>query len=188
MSRIRGRKRSAKPRHPGGQVKREKVGPTPQQEARRAYLAGADKGGKPRDAAKTGYPLGILLVNEAISEHQHRAGCRYAWLYETVYGRVSIAAANYDFAPRAGKGWAGGGPERSRDLPDAEFARREREVRHAIAQLSRLGVREATDGVCLLGRVPRWMRPIPPTDVDVADADRLLLGLSELTLVLNDVG
>ncbi len=38
----------------------------------------AAKAAADRDPALTTYPLGILLANEAISEDQHRAGCRYA--------------------------------------------------------------------------------------------------------------
>lgn len=177
MTKHPGRKRKSGPRHPSGRLKVERVGPTPEQAARRQFLAGVDENGKPRDPNLTGYPLGVLLVNDSITENQHSAGCRYGRLYEIVFGKVTIPTANYDGVAR-GSG---------RDMPDKEFAKYSRELTRAMSALDKQKLRPVIDPVCVFGKIPNWARPIPPTLGDIAHAARLKLGLDVLVANMKDV-
>ena len=89
---------------------------------------------------------------------QHDAGCRYAWLYQ------SVERPRFDRRQQTTTGRRGAP---ARIASDVEAARREREIRDAIAHLTSRGLRGVTDGLCLYGRVPRWMRPVAPTEHDV---------------------
>ncbi len=51
-----------------------RVGPTPEQKARRIALVGNDQD------PLASYPLGVLLARDLITQQQHDAGRRYAWL------------------------------------------------------------------------------------------------------------
>ena len=55
----------------------------------RAWYAGQG------DPALTSYPLGILLANAVLTDDQHKAVCRYAWLHWAVFGRPSVAAVSW---------------------------------------------------------------------------------------------
>ncbi len=64
-------------------------GPTPEQERRRLILTGP---GAP--AAWAEYPLGVLRARGWLTERQHDAGCRYAWLFRVAIGGERLAASN----------------------------------------------------------------------------------------------
>ncbi len=93
----RGRPRKSGPREANGRPQRHRFrdGPTPELKSLRDWYAGDG------DPNLTTYPLGILLANGAISDDQHRAGCRYAWLHWRVFGRPSVAAARFEFMDRS---------------------------------------------------------------------------------------
>jgi hypothetical protein len=128
----------------------------------------------------TSYPLGILRVNNAISEIQHRAACHYAWLFRLKHGRTSVAAADYDgFAQRRLAG-------SEAPLNESWLAARERELercRRAVGQLP-AEARSILDAVVVFDRVPRWMAPLPPRASDVREAGLLVLALDALAQAL----
>jgi hypothetical protein len=184
MSNRRGRRRKPGPRYPCGkhrapaEAKAVDRG-TPEQQDRRAWLV---QGGRLELAA---YPLGVLLANGAISEDEHKAGCRYAWLYRLAFGRVSIAAASYELL---GDG--------------ASYHEDEAWLRDRAAELSRLQsalgcfmtptgpktaigrqVKRLVDELAVFGKAPRWMLPVAPGPGDCRDAELFLAGIRRLAEV-----
>jgi hypothetical protein len=63
---------------------------TPEQQARRRVMVG---GGDPKYAE---YPLGVLLARRIITQQQHDAGCRYAFLAGRVLGRVGATSSTME--------------------------------------------------------------------------------------------
>ncbi len=118
------------------------------------------------DPNLTTYPLGILLANGVISEDQHRAGCRYAWLHWRVFGRPSVAAARIEFMDRST------GIER-------DCKKEERKLKAVYEELRRhpARYRQVLDGIAVYERMPKWMRPVMPRPSDVAEAGALLAAL-----------
>lgn len=159
----RGRKPKPGPREPSGKAQRTRDQGTEQLQARREWLAG--KG----DMSKTTYPLGILLVNGEITEEQHSAGGRLAWLYAVVYGRTSIGAAGYEL----GRGTS------TREVDPKDEARWQKEVKRTLAALSGISrhVRDDVVSLVVYERVPNFMRPGFPKDRDIAHAERVKAGL-----------
>lgn len=174
MAKRRGRKRkSTVPRHPGGSINRgSRVDRgTPELQARRRYLA------QQGDAARASYPLGVLWANQQISDDQHRAGCRFAWLYAICFGRLSVAAINYEGAPPA-----------SGETEDSPQRKRWREAceRELEAILKALGKRSAKHrqlmiDLCVYERAPAFLLPRLPSPADVTEAKRFAEGIKIVT-------
>ena len=140
---------------------------TPELQARRRWYA------QQGDPVLTTYPLGILLANEAISEQEHRAACRYAWLNQIVYGRKSVAASRYDDAPRGmddseNERWVAA---RKSDL------RRVWEILGGDARM----VRTVLDNIVVYERTPRFLLPTFPRPSDVVQGLALRRALELLT-------
>ena len=129
----------------------------------RAWYAG--KG----DPALTSYPVGILLANAVLTDNQHKALCRYAWLHWAVFGRPSIAAVGWEFKD----------PERvvERDREDEE--RKLAEI-HKIFRTTDRRVRAGLDNLTIYERAPRWMRPVNPRAADVTEARCFMEGVALL--------
>ena len=173
MSR-RGRPRKKGPRERNGRSSRTLLdGGTEQAQRRRAWLA---QGG---NETMTTDPLGILRVNNAITENQHRAGCHYALLFQLKFGRTSVAAANYD-----GFGWRRLAKSAS-PLDEDWLAARERELERSQQAVARLSIeaKAILDAVVVFGRVPRWMAPLPPQSNDVREARLLVMALDVIAEV-----
>ena len=158
----RGRPRKLGPREANGRLQRRRFrdGPTPELKSLRTWYAGDG------DPNLTSYPLGILLANQVISEDQHRAGCRYAWLHWRVFGRPSVAAARFEFMDRA----VG---------TDRDCMKEERRLKAVYEELRRhpARYRRVLDGIVIYERMPRWMRPVMPRSSDLAEAGALLAAL-----------
>ena len=87
--------RKAGNRYPCGQLKPVLDYGTDELQARRAE----DSNGNGRDP-RSGYPLGCLLLRNAITEAQHAAGLRYAALHFRVWGPLSIRSNVADLVTR----------------------------------------------------------------------------------------
>ncbi len=164
----RGRPRKSGPRSESGRLRERtpKDNGTDQLQALREWFAG--KG----DPVKTTYPLGILLTNGAINERQHKAGCRFAWLYAVVIGRPSYAAMMFE---KVDKGRTS--PEDGHWLENQSF-RYEALRRKLKACPARL--KSVLEGVAVYERIPRWMKPVIPRISDVREAALLVEGLNML--------
>ena len=159
----RGRQRKPGPREINGRPQRRgRDRGTKEIQSLREWYAG--KG----DPALAAYPLGILLVNEAISDAQHSAGCGYAWLHWAVFGRVSVGAVSYEFMDRA--------KPIERDRAHEE---RKLEAILELFQGDRRG-RRGLDGLVIFERIPRWMRPVDPRLGDISDARVFMAALETL--------
>lgn len=166
---LAGRKRKPGARTRGGRLKARKPAVdkgTAELQRMRQWLAGHG------DPALTSYPLGVLLANGEVTEQQHKAGCRYAFLHAVVFGRASVAAVSFE---RVGRGWAG-------DWDDRWLAAREAELRRLTFRLMEhpARLRMALDSVVVYERTPRWMRPVRPRPADVREADLFIKALDLL--------
>ena len=167
-----GRKRKAGRREPNGRISRQVSAP-----AERFRDAGTDELAVRRqwwatfetsegevvmgDVTKTSYPLGVLLLNGSISEDQHRAACRYAWLYSAALGRsVHVTAVAFDRLP-------GGDDDPSTDQRRAAWMR---EFKAASAIFSSRKMLDAVVNLAVYERTPRWMRPQVPRVTDMIEA------------------
>ena len=170
----RGRPRKAGPRFPNGQTKPALPSDkgSGEAQARRLWLAGVDGEARPRDGAPTAYPLGVLLVNGAISEDQHAAAARLAWLYGAVHGRISVAATRYEVGRGGGRG--------ARD--DERLGEYQAELKHALEALRRASRHILDDllNLAVYGRYPAFMRPGFPTARQMAHGERIRAGLDIL--------
>ncbi|SLN31952.1 hypothetical protein [Oceanibacterium hippocampi] len=174
----RGRPRKSGLREPNGRLAlvAEDRG-TVENQRRRAWLA------QGADPALTSYPLGILLANDAISDAQHQAGCRYAWLFSIAIGRASTAAQSFDRLERGTRRIPTGALEAMEPTSSDDWrAAREREFREAAAELVSTGrqVKALIDETVIYQHCPRWLFPKIPTNTDVTEARALLLGLDTL--------
>ncbi len=157
-----GRPRNTGPREPSGRAQRMRDKGTDELRARREWLAGEG------DMVKTTYPLGILLANGAITEEQHTTGCRMAWLYAVVYGKVSIGAAAYERS--------GGHMDRPEHEDEAVWQAEVKRLLKALSGISR-HVRDDVVSLVVYERVPKFMRPGFQADKDVAHSERVRAGL-----------
>lgn len=89
MAKRRGRPRRDPFRQLNGERGGKCYGPTAEQEARRLTLVGAQA---PPEWAE--YPLGVLRAQGYLSEEQHDAGCRFAWLFRVTIGGEGVSAVN----------------------------------------------------------------------------------------------
>ena len=164
----RGRPKKSGLRQPNGQPYRPppRDQGTGELQSRREFLAGRG------DKTLTTFPLGILLVNETISEDQYRAGCRFAWLHAVVIGKGSLAAIDFERTH---------GRYLKQIDEDKEFDHQElfRKSMKALDGLSRHH-RDDVVGLCVYDRLARFMRPVAPHNRDVAHAKRIIGGLFEL--------
>ena len=119
------------------------------------------------DVTKTSCPLGVLLLNHSISEDQHRAACRYAWLYSAALGRaVQVTAVAFDRLP-------GGDDDLRTEQRRAGWLR---EFKAASAIFSSRKMLDAVVNLAVYERTPRWMRPQVPRLSDLADAELAIQG------------
>ena len=121
------------------------------------------------DPALTSYPLGILLANAVLTDDQHKAVCRYAWLHWAVFGRPSVAAVSWEFTDRAVP------VERDRESEERKLG----EIHDAFKTTDRR-CRQVLDNVAIYERLPRWMRPVNPRPADVAESRYFLAGVTLL--------
>lgn len=168
MSR-RGRPRKPGPRTKNGRLKARrdpKDRGTDELQHMRAWLAG---NGNPDH---TCYPLGVLLANGAINEHQHEQGCRYAWLHAIVFGRPSIGAARWE---RIENGHDG-------DWNDEWLKHQTRRLEAVQRRLKQhpARLRSTLNELVIYERTPRWMRPVVPRVSDVREAKLLIDALDVL--------
>lgn len=66
-----------------------RYGATPAQQKRRRALVGSEA---PAEWAE--YPLGVLRARGYLTEDQHDAACRYAWLFRVAIGGEGLSAVN----------------------------------------------------------------------------------------------
>ena len=166
---MRGRKRRPGYREPSGRHQRtaERDRGTKESQAYRKYLASGQDGADPN---QTSYPLGVLLTNGIVTQDQHDAGCKYAWLYCAINGRRSLAGQTYDSFP---KGKAD--PDWPPDWADGEF----RIQRAFVEKLGRF-TKDTIDNACVFEHQIRWLLPLRPTVADLRHADALVDGLQSL--------
>jgi hypothetical protein len=144
-----------------------KDGGTKELRRMRAWLAGSG------DPALTSYPLGILLANGEITQAQHGAGCRYAFLHAVVFGRPSIAAVSFE---RVQKGYQG-------EWNDEWLVDREQELRGLSMRLKGhpARLRMVLDNLVIYERMPRWMQPVRPRLSDCREAGLFVKALKLLS-------
>lgn len=174
---TRGRKRKLEAqRYPSGGTRHRGVDRgTAEAQARRAVLV------YDGDRSKAAYPLGVLFANGAITESQHSAGCRLAWLYGVTFGRVSLAAMDYE-------------RERFRQLAsntsilpcDSIQAGCQAELSRLLSAMERESYRSRDEvvSVCVFEAMPRWALPCIPTPGDVAMAQEFTKGIKALELAI----
>ena len=121
------------------------------------------------DPALTSYPLGILLANAVLTDDQHKAVCRYAWLHWAVFGRPSVAAVSWEFADRAMP------VERDRESEERKLG----EI-HKEFQASHRRCRAILDNIAIYERPPRWMLPVNPRPADVTESRYFLESVTVL--------
>lgn len=171
----RGRPRKIKQREPNGRVKREGPrGPKRDEGTRqlrriRAWFA---QGGNPE---LTTYPLGILLANDQITEAQHRAACRYAWLHTMVFGRPSVAAIAWERKDPSVEPAA----DEEREKWLAALERRLSAVSELFRPQPAL-MRSVLHGLVISERIPRFMQPVFPRPSDCHEAELLREALTLL--------
>lgn len=163
----------------GGRPRMERTGPdrgTPEQQLRRALLAGPGTNNQPSDPVMTSIPLDILKTRGLISLDQHSAGLDYAVLFAKVTGRYKEAGIEAE----------GDGGE-----PDDATARKVMaEYRACANALLGLGRRtkDATDNLVIYRRFPEWLGVASQNPSRRAGADRerqaALRGLAILADVL----
>lgn len=112
------------------------------------------------DPALTSYPLGILLANAVLTDDQHKAACRYAWLHWAVFGRPSVAAVSWEFSDR------GLPVERDRETEEHKLS----EIHRIFKDITGRRCRSILDNVAIYERPPRWMRPVNPRHADVVES------------------
>jgi hypothetical protein len=162
--RKRGRPRLDRPATDGG---------TPEQQARRASLAG---GGDP---ALTEYPLGLMLARGLITREMHEAGCTYAMLYGRAVARANLSVAHVYRRMLAESG-------RGRDLDEQGQARIEQLFRIGKNHLLAAGRRvcDATENLVVFGRPARFLAKRRTAELsrgaDLAEFQAVLAGLSVL--------
>ncbi len=154
--------RRGRPRRPIPTRKRPDRG-TGEVQLLRAWYAG------PGDPALASYPVGILLANAVLTNNQHKALCRYAWLHWAVFGRPSIAAVGWEFKD----------PEKPHER-DREEEERKLEAIHKIFRTADRRVRAGLDNLTIYERAPRWMRPVNPRPADCAEARYFMEGVKLL--------
>ncbi len=171
MSKL-GRKPKFVPRETNGRAQRNRDGGTEQLQARREWLAGEG------DMTKTIYPLGILLANGAITDDAHSAGCRLAWLYAMIFGKVSIGAAAFERGrgKTIGKHVCGDGGECEQCGVEVGWRKEVERTLKALSGISR-HVRDDIVSLVVYERVPNFMRPGFPTLADRRHAERVKAGL-----------
>lgn len=164
--RRRGRPRKSGPREANGRLQRAADPGSLRLQQLRAWFA---QGGDP---ALTGYPLGVLLANQQISEAQHRAGCRYAWLHAMARGRPSVSALAFERLGRSHEG----------EWDEVRLAELTDKLRSTEAVLSGAptALRRILDDVAIYERAPRFMLPVRPATEDIREADRLFAALDLL--------
>lgn len=147
---------------------------TPELQERRSVLAPSG------DPTRTSYPLGVLWNNGQISDDEHRAGCKLAWLHCIVHGRGSLAAVRY------GETW--GGIDVDPDDPKHHewLAGIEAELDSAIAGLDACSRshRDIVKGIVVYERPPRWLVGHIPTRADVREGEKFREGMKALVAVL----
>jgi len=162
----------------GGRPRIERTGPdrgTPEQQLRRALLAGPGTANQPPDPVMTSTPLDILKTRGLISLDQHSAGLDYATLYAKFTGRYRDAGLEPE-----GQG------EPSEDA-EAEVERKYRACAIALLSLGRR-VKDATDNLVIYRRMPAWLQGASQNPSRRAGAERerqaAIQGLTALAMSL----
>ncbi|NIA72287.1 hypothetical protein HBA54_27215 [Pelagibius litoralis] len=177
MASRRGRKRKiVETRQPSGKlIDRPKADKgTPELQQKRKTLA--PKG----DPAKTTYPLGILWTNGEISDDEHHAGCKLAWLHSQVHGKGSVAAVRY------GETWGGTDVDPDDKQYHEWLAGIEAELDMTIAALDACSRahRDIVKSIAVYERTPRWLVGHIPTRSDVREGEKFKEGMKALVAVL----
>ncbi len=159
----RGRARKTGPRENNGRPQRHgRDRGTKVTQSLRQWYAGSG------DPLLTGYPLGILFANQALTDHEHAVACNYAWLHSTVFGRHTLAAVSWDMTAH--------GRDPGSDIEDEDKKQKleaaERKLEDIIELFRTMPrrCRAGLDNIAIYERTPRWMRPVDPRQGDVADA------------------
>ncbi len=133
--------------------------------ARREFLAKRDR------EAKTGYPLGIMLVNEIIDDAQHDAGCKYAALYAHRFGPITLKCSMEAILKDRG-----GYREDGRDIA---YPKRLLAAKTALMVLG-IETVNIVENICVFMKCPAWLGPHRPNVQDVREATAVYEGLSLL--------
>lgn len=148
---------------------------TPELQQRREYLA------QQGDPVKTAYPLGILWANGQVTDDEHLAGCKYAYLHAVIYGRESVAAVRYGLTV-AGRD--------EKDETDPEYIRwiegikaQLRNATKAMDAVSRQH-RDALVNLVVYERAPCWMLPRIPSLSDLRDGKRFAEAIRALAVAM----
>lgn len=146
---------------------------TPEQQARRATLAG------PGDPVLSEYPLGIMLARGLITSEQHEAGCFYAALYGRAIGRAQLSCAHVYRRLLAESG-------RGKELDDKGQEHMERLFRDGKNRLLAAGrsICQATENLVVFGRPARFLANRRTNELrrgaDFAEYQAVLAGLDVL--------
>jgi hypothetical protein len=113
----------------------------------------------------------VMLINGVITEEQHAAGFRYAWLHSRATGRGSVTALNYTGEP---KGTDENSEQRQHSL-EVKFG-------DAVAVLKRISskAKSIVDSAVVYERYPARMLPKIPTVADITQGHLLVTALNEL--------
>ncbi len=163
-----GRKRKIGERRGGRLIQQPKMydGPTPQVEARRAWFSHARYGGS------EDYPLGVMLINEVITEREHQDLCHVGWIHLVLFGRPSLAAG-YHEAIAAGKSTRA---ESSQKRVQMKYDELRKNLSDEVYNVIR--------DIVVFGKMPRWLLPTAPRIIDVQNYDKFRAAVDELTKVL----
>lgn len=121
------------------------------------------------------FPLGVMYANGVVDATTYEAGCRYAWLYEALYGRTSAAAQNYGDRPAEGLGIS----------PEAMVQLRSemKTINVALDALPR-AFKDELDNAVVFGRFPCWLLPVAPRPKHMHEHKRLMDALGAVQLAL----
>ncbi len=163
-----GRPRKDRLRKGAGKAEEARYAPTARQRAERLALVGPDA---PPEWSE--YPLGILRARGYLTERQHDAGCRYAWLFRLAIGGERFASVDLT-------GRRSPGPE---ERSEAWLAARTRDYGRARLLLQAEGsrTRHLVEDVSVYQRLPAFCLARPcPGPADLILLQRLQAGLTLL--------
>ncbi|MGQ0663800.1 MAG: hypothetical protein ACT4P2_09475 [Pseudomonadota bacterium] len=103
------------------------------------------------DSVLAGYPLGVLLARRIITQDQHNAGCRYAWLYGKATGRWDSAGLVWERLLGAGGASADAG-----ETDDAALYAKWKDATAALLAAGRRA-KDGVDNLAVFNRLPAWI-------------------------------
>ncbi len=160
----RGRKRKDGPRRKGVLIRKDaRAEPTPQVKARRAWFS------QTKLAGSEDYPLGVMLINDVISEKEHQNLCQVAWLHLVLFGRPSLAASYHEASSQ-------GRSTRAYSSTD-DIEKRYKLIREGLGD----ELYDLLRDIIIFDKMPRWLLPMAPCSDDLINYENFRVAVCRLT-------